>query len=215
MADHSHLRHGLFDRAMDEVYWPNPVARFAPLEDKTKLYDIACQVIGDVPLTYLEFGVYEGWSLQRIAARFTHPSARFCGFDSFQGLPENWAPESPRGHFAVENLPNIQDDRVSFVTGWFQNTLPGFLASTRIGSPILVHFDADLYSSTLFLLASLWSSIPDYFFIFDEFQPDEVVALRDFAASFPVAYEFIAATVDEYKRPQQILGRMRRTELVL
>jgi hypothetical protein len=35
--------------------------------------------------------------------------------------------------------------------------------------PLPEHFDADLYSSTLFLLSSLWLHLPEYFFIFDEF----------------------------------------------
>ena len=35
--------------------------------------------------------------------------------------------------------------------------------------------------------------VPEYFFIFDEFKPDEIIAFRDFAAAYPIAYEFMAA----------------------
>ena len=59
-----------------------------------------------------------------------------------------------------------------------------------------MHFDADLYSSTLFLLTTLWHSLPQYHFFFDEFVPDEVVAMRDFLAAYPAEFEFIAAVED-------------------
>ena len=45
--------------------------------------------------------------------------------------------------------------RISFVKGWFQNTLPGFLNGFSPRSRLIVHNDSDLYSSTLFTLANL------------------------------------------------------------
>ena len=216
MTDHSQVRHGLYARAMDEIYWPNPAAVVVPLHDKAQLYSVAADVIGNEPITYLEFGVYGGWSLTRILDRFAHPAAQFIGFDSFQGLPEGWTPEMGTGHFSTGGaMPDIADPRARFVKGWFQNTLPGFLAAHPVKAPVLVHFDADLYSSTLFLLTTLWHHIPDYYFIFDEFQPDEISAMRDFVNAYPVAFEFMACTQDEYARPQQIFGRMRRIEMVV
>jgi hypothetical protein len=41
------------------------------------------------------------------------------------------------------------------VKGWFQNTLPGFLNAFTPRPRLVVHSDSDLYSSTLFTLASL------------------------------------------------------------
>jgi hypothetical protein len=92
------------------------------------------------------------------------------------------------------HLPDVGDPRVEFIAGWFQNTLGSFLATGRVGAPCpqLVHYDADLYSSTLFILSTLWHHLPEYYFIMDEFPFDEVVALRDFAHSYPVEIQFIA-----------------------
>ena len=59
------------------------------------------------------------------AAELTNPAARFVGFDSFEGLPEDWRPSTPRGWFKTTGPPAIDDARVSFVTGWFDETLLG------------------------------------------------------------------------------------------
>ena len=207
---HSQVRHGLYARAMDELYLPHPAPILYPGDVKEKLYDLAAEMIGDKSITYLEFGVHEGWSFRRIAKRFKHPAARFFGFDSFEGLPEKWSEEMDRGYFATDGeIPNLVDERSDFIKGWFQNTVPGFLSTLRRPGPTLVHFDADLYSSTLFLLTTLWHHIPDYYFLFDEFQPDEIIAMHDFTRAYPVEFRFIACTHDIHMRPQQIFGQLR------
>src|SRR5436190_16155769 len=76
--------------------------------------------------------------------------------------------------------------------------------------PILVHYDADLYSSTLFVLCMLWSVTSSYYFIFDEFMGDELLALDDFSRAFPVDLEFLCSA-GEY--PVKVFGRMRRKQI--
>ncbi|GGC51740.1 hypothetical protein GCM10011504_32730 [Siccirubricoccus deserti] len=49
-------------------------------------------------------------------------------------------------------MPQIDDPRVSFVKGWSQETLPGFLANFTPRSRLVVHCDSDLHSSTLYAL---------------------------------------------------------------
>jgi O-methyltransferase len=208
---HSQVRHGLYARALDELYRPQPAKIFYPLDAKEELYTLAARTIGDQPMTYLEFGVHMGWSFTRILQRFQNSGSRFFGFDSFEGLPEKWSDEMDRGHFSTSGeIPRPADERAAFIRGWFQNTVPEFLRDHSISGPVLVHFDADLYSSTLFLLTTLFHSIPDYYFLFDDFQPDEIVAMHDFTRSYPVEFQFTACTNDEYMRPRQIFGRMRK-----
>ena len=102
-----------------------------------------------------------------------HPRSRFVGFDSFEGLPEDWLPGFPKGAFGTAGqLPDIPDIRVRFEAGWFQNTVPNFLSSDeqRADCPLIIHCDSDLYSSTLFCLASLNGIIrTGTIIIFDEF----------------------------------------------
>ncbi len=199
------------EEAIAKIYTPKePPNRVAEREN---LYDFARAQMGDVPLTYLEFGVRQGRSMKRMMERFTNPGAVFHGFDSFEGLPEQWRKMEPGTFTTAGALPRISDPRARFVKGWFQNSVPGFLAANdlRKAKPLLVHFDADLYSSTLFLLAQLWPCTDEYYFIFDEFMRDEVVAMYDFSRAFPFEYEFFAQTTTSSYT--QIFGKMRRVEL--
>lgn len=78
---------------------------------------------------YVEFGVYEGSSMIEWARRVQNPQARFVGFDSFEGLPERWSDSAPPGYFSTDGkVPQTDDLRVSFVKGWFDQTVPGFVA---------------------------------------------------------------------------------------
>ena len=183
-------------------------------EHVMRLYELAGQRIGrDTPIRYLEFGVATGGTMRLMSAIFSNSESEFIGFDSFEGLPEAWE-HHVRGTFSTDGAsPRIDDPRIRFVKGWFQNTVPGFLKELR-GQPhktTLVHFDADLYSSTLFLLATLWFDIPEYYFIFDEFHYDEVYSLHDFASAFPVKIEFLGKTIG----PMQVFGKLTRTEFSL
>lgn len=89
--------------------------------------------------TALEFGVGTGTSTRIIAQHMP-----VIGFDSFEGLPENWRPGYPKGAFRA-SPPAIA--RVRLVTGLYADTLPwfDFEGITGIG---LVHVDCDLYLST-------------------------------------------------------------------
>jgi hypothetical protein len=203
----------LSDRALHALYAPHPPPTLLPHDGKHQLYDLLAREIGDVPLTYLEFGVHTGWSIRAMASRFKDPAARFVGFDSFEGLPEPWG-DFGAGHFSTGGAtPAAPDPRVSFVKGWFQDSVPGFLATLAPAGPVLVHFDADLYSSTLFLMSTLWHHIPDYYFLFDEFVPSEVVAMYDFVRAYPVTFAFSAAVISKASRPVQVFGRLSRTTL--
>jgi O-methyltransferase len=88
-----------------------------------------------------------------------HPDSTFVGFDTFEGLPEMWGPW-PKGSFTADGeTPDIVDPRCSFVKWLFQDTLPGWLSGREFPGRTLVHLDADLYSSTLVVLAQLLPKI--------------------------------------------------------
>lgn len=166
--------------------------------ERSHLHDLAIQTAGhDMPLTYLEFGVYQGESLRWWINQCTDPGARFIGFDTFSGLPEDWTPDRPKGHFDTGGqLPVVNDDRVSFERGMFQETLPTFLQHFERTGRIVAHLDADLYSSTLFVLVWLLPHLePGDLLIFDEFHDymDEYLALEHALRAFPVDLHAVVA----------------------
>ena len=148
-------------------------------------------VLRDVPIDYLEFGVNSGRSIREWARLNTSPESRFIGFDTFEGLPEVWdrvRGTFPERHFDRKGqLPKIDDARVTFVKGLFQETLPGFLCTFTPRHRLVVHNDSDLYSSTLYLLTQLDPLlIPGAIVIFDEFfsSSHEFQAFYDYARSY-------------------------------
>jgi hypothetical protein len=85
---------------------------------------------GRTRMDFLEFGVFEGASLRSWSALNRNPETRFWGFDSFEGLPEDWHSGKEKGTFSTEDkVPELGDPRVQYVVGWFQQTLPQFAAS--------------------------------------------------------------------------------------
>jgi hypothetical protein len=151
------------------------------LDDYTQLFAAARQrVTGERPL-YLEFGVYEGRSMRWWSEHLRTPAARFVGFDSFEGLPEDWRPGLGKGHFDVPGIPQIDDDRVSFVKGWFDRTLPDFTIPEH--DQLIVNVDCDLYSSADTVLR--WVEphlVPGTLIYFDEL-PDRDHEWRAFQES--------------------------------
>lgn len=81
--------------------------------------------------------------------------SRFVGFDTFTGLPEDWG-LTKKGSFSTNGLlPSVNDGRCFFVKGLFQNTLGEWLKSANLSRRLVVHLDADLYSSTSYVLTKL------------------------------------------------------------
>jgi hypothetical protein len=135
---------------------------------KFELFEIARQrITGQAPL-YLEFGVYEGRSMRWWSQHLPQPEARLVGFDSFEGLPEDWRHDIRSGQFRTDGPPRIDDSRVSFQVGWFDDTLPQFTVPDH--DQLIINIDSDLYSSAMTVLR--WAEpyvCPGTLIYFDEF----------------------------------------------
>jgi hypothetical protein len=149
-------------------------------EDRTELFDMVGREVGDREVLYLEFGVHEGEATRYWSKLLTNPNSKLHGFDSFEGLPEDWHSQMPKGHFSTNGrMPVIDDERVQFFKGWFDQTLPAYQVPEH--EVLVLNFDADLYSSTLCALQNLAPHIvPGTYLYFDEF-PDAMHELRAFA----------------------------------
>ena len=174
------------------------------------VWDYVVQQVGpDRKVLYLEFGVHEGYSIAHFVRGFRAPGSRFCGFDSFEGLPETWGNKSA-GHFSTQGAaPKSDDSRVEFVKGWFHRTLPGFAIDPGGYDAVVVHLDADLYSSTLFVLCQLWPRLDQFYAVFDEFTNHETRALYNFSQAFPCEIEFLA---HDDGLPRRVFCRITRRQ---
>ncbi len=149
------------------------------------------------PIDYLEFGVFEGASIRWWVEKNKHTESRFVGFDTFTGLPEDWGIVS-KGTFSTEGkAPELEDERCRFEAGMFQDKLPAFLQQWRPQRRTVVHLDADLYSSTLFVLTSLATELKKGdILIFDDFgsirnSVFEFRAFLDFVSSYSIEIEVL------------------------
>ena len=95
---------------------------------------------------WLEFGVFEGATLNLAAAR-RGPRGAVFGFDNFTGLPEMWRPSyfGAKGSFGLGGVvpPLLPNARV--VKGLFEDTLGPFLAKHPGERVAYLHVDCDLY----------------------------------------------------------------------
>jgi hypothetical protein len=156
------------------------------------------------PINYLEFGVAEGDMIKFWVSKNIHKDSLFLGFDSFEGLPESWE-NKKRGHFAsAGNTPVISDNRVSFVKGWFQDTVCMSLKSIDFSNQSVFHLDADLFSSTLYVLFQIHQYIKkEDIIIFDEFSSfeHEFMAFETFRKCVGKAWKFqFLGAVNNYKQ---------------
>jgi hypothetical protein len=144
----------------------------------------------------LEFGVGEGNSLRVIAEHMP-----VIGFDSFAGLPEAWRDGYPKGMFATEVIPRI--DNAVIKVGMFEDTLPDVrFEFLKIG---LLHCDADLYSSTATVLKYVGPHLkPGCYVIFDEWhrfdgcENYEQRAWREFAADTGIQWEVVGHGIQQW-----------------
>lgn len=123
---------------------------------------------------YLEMGVARGNTINFIAA--LNSKNRIYGFDSFEGLPEDWDCgdiDVPKGTFkfkSKEMMPPVLHN-VSLFKGLFKDTLPEFKKRILKDNPIaFLHIDCDIYSSTCDVFNYLGDNIVSgTIIIFDEY----------------------------------------------
>jgi len=136
------------------------------IKDKPTLVSYALNQV-DVDGMYMEFGVYKGYSINRIAKEI--PDKTVYGFDSFEGLPETWIRKFKKGHFSMDGLPPVEEN-VKLIKGWYNDTLPGFIQEHGDFKIAFLHSDSDLYSSTKTTLEYLKDHFQDgSVIVFDEY----------------------------------------------
>lgn len=195
---YSHALHGhVFGQYLEET---------AKFSSRLELWtDLTNRIGAETKILYLEFGVFAGESLRSWTRLNKNPSSVFIGFDTFEGLPESWA-GLPQGHFSTDgNIPVIDDDRVRFEKGLFQITVAPALKKIEFSGfdQIVVHFDADLFSSTVFSFTQILQCTQEFYAIFDEFAGDEARAFYALERAYALDTDWFAQVI-ERDRPVQV-----------
>ena len=125
---------------------------------------------------WLEFGTHEGETIIYTAGcKLSNPKFKIYGFDSFEGLPEQWKtnPNDTKhtaGYFATD-IPKVRDN-VKLWVGWFDQQIPEYLKEYPNTPIAYLHIDGDLYSSAWTVLSELNHLIvTGTTILFDEFCP--------------------------------------------
>jgi len=163
-----------------------------------EIFDRIAVDVGGRRTLYLEFGVFEGASLDYWAKLLRDPDARLHGFDSFVGLPYDWGLEGhEKGTFSTNRrIPTFDDERIEIFDGWFEETLPAYEWPEH--DALVVMLDADLYSSTSTALRHVRDKlVPGSYLYFDELhhRSDELRAFAEFLEDNPeMTFELVCAT---------------------
>ncbi|MEO6491000.1 MAG: class I SAM-dependent methyltransferase [Ferruginibacter sp.] len=159
----------------------------------------------DLQINYLEFGVGTGTSFKWWSEHNRNQNSQFYGFDTFEGLPEDWGGFYSKGDMSSD-IPKLDDDRTLFIKGLFQDTLTKFLhENSKIlssNTTKLIHMDADLYSATAFTLSQLYPFLKKGdIILFDEFNValHEFKAYLEFTENFYIKLKPIAAVNNFYQ----------------
>ncbi|MCH2165663.1 MAG: TylF/MycF family methyltransferase [Marinovum sp.] len=107
---------------------------------------------------YAEFGVWRGHGVNLFAKMSGGHDITIWGFDSFEGLEEDWigqARGAQKGRYNLDGvLPEVRDG-IKLVKGWVQDTVPGWLEQHVDQEVSFVHLDLDTYTPTKFCLEML------------------------------------------------------------
>jgi hypothetical protein len=147
-----------------------------------------------------EFGVWKGESINFFAQNC--PDARVFGFDSFEGLEEDWFGHTlQKGHFSTNGqLPKVESN-VTLIKGWFEDTLPDFVKKLANEQILILHMDADTYKPSKYVLNSLAKNLRrGSIIIFDEYfgytgwKFHEFKSWQEVVATFSINYKYIGYT---------------------
>lgn len=214
-----HPRVAMLQRALDEtVSYIESDMRDAIIRDDA--FDVLSHALGQTRVEglHLEFGVRTGSTINHIARH--RPNLTVWGFDSFDGLPEAWAGYTlTEGAFSGQQVPDVESN-VELVIGWFDATLPPFLAS-HPGDVAFVHVDSDVYSSARTVLDNIGPRLRvgsvivfNEYFNYPNWRQHEFRAWQEFCAANGVGYEYLCWAMYEVAVRVTSLGGVSPNERV-
>ena len=172
--------------------------------DYHESFHLACTEYVKLKGLWMEFGVFTGRSIEQFSRK--SPDIVY-GFDCFDGLPEFWDENNPKGCYGLggqippgyivgenhsmfnNSLPTNWKpwpENVKLIKGYFEDTLPLFLNKFS-GDAAFVHIDGDLYSSAKTVLDNLKPRFKvgsvilfDEILDYDSYREHEIKAFAEF-----------------------------------
>jgi O-methyltransferase len=192
--------------------WPGEAETMVGLRRLDHLQSCIMGILeGNVRGDLVEAGVWRGGAsifMRAVLAAYGDRARRVWVADSFQGLPrpdpEKYSADAKDRHWTAPGLAipletvqanfakyGLLDERVVFLKGWFEETLP----KAQIEEIALLRCDGDMYSSTTQVLQSLYRKVAiGGFVIVDDY--GEVPGCK--------------AAVDDFRRDNQVLEPTER-----
>ena len=176
----------LFEQANNNVIFQNYIktksasCKSIEIKNKSDYFKFVNeQIIKNEAIDYLEFGVYEGGTILDWPKINTNKNSRFFAFDKFP-------PKYP--------IPEIDDDRVHFVKGLFQETLHDFLKDFKPNSKLVIFINLNKKFDTLYCLSELDKILNEKcILMFDQFGnlQHEFIAFHNYVKSFRRNFQFL------------------------
>jgi len=150
---------------------------------------------------FLECGVKSGGTLREIESRVMNVFGKdqvIYGFDSFLGLPDDWAgTKQQKGKLSTKIRPNFSK-RIIIKEGWFDQVLPDFAVEHKDSFVSFLHVDCDIYSSTCDIFNALFNLlVAGSIIVFDEYfnypfwRNHEYKAFQEFIQRKKLSYEYL------------------------
>lgn len=146
------------------------ILKLTPAPNRTMLLERATRLAPEDG-HILEFGVFKGDSIRLLAG--LAKGRPVTGFDSFQGLPEDWKRSEKstykKGHFDLGGQLPAVPENVKLVKGFFSSSLGQWMGAQTLHTISLLHIDCDLYGGAKYVLSKLnkWI-LPGTIIVFDE-----------------------------------------------
>jgi hypothetical protein len=210
------IQHGLESVSLQSTaqYVSKHMRMVRPFSNRFELLGYALdQALKETPKNglFLEFGVWNGATINFIADKV---SAKIHGFDSFEGLPQDWWGGMRKGEFTKKGkLPSVRSN-VQLHRGWFDETLPKFLQIDP-GAVSFLHIDCDIYASTKTIFDSLGAAsrikvgtiiVFDEYFNYPFWEEHEFKAFQEFIHQNGFSYEYIGYTSTSCRVAVRILS---------
>ncbi len=167
--------------------WPETAETMVGLKRLENVQACVEAVVADgVPGDLAETGAWRGGVtifMRAVLAALGDPDRRVWVADSFKGLPKpdamRWPADAGDDHHVYQDLRigvdrvrdnferfGLLDDRVRFLEGWFEDTLP----DAPIERLAVLRLDGDMYGSTMVALEALYPKLsPGGYLIVDDY----------------------------------------------